>query len=183
MATPGPCPPEGCPPPTEIDCIVVEKVYDSCSQTITTTQITSAPTCVVSGCSVDLTTSSCTVAAITPSITPDYSDVTFLIGITYSIICTTGPALPETAYVTQVVTLYNPTGTTPSCNILSAACTCVNIPVGDVSCTLTVCVLFQSTAVVQLMIPTYGFCVPPTCPEVGPVLPCPPVPLYPPQAS
>jgi hypothetical protein len=29
---PGQCPPEGCPPPTRIECIVVDKVYDSCFQ-------------------------------------------------------------------------------------------------------------------------------------------------------
>lgn len=29
---PGPCPPAGCPEPTEIVCIKVDKVYDACSQ-------------------------------------------------------------------------------------------------------------------------------------------------------
>ena len=184
--TPGPCPPEGCPPPTEIDCIVVDKVYDSCTQTITTTQITPAvgTTCTVTGCSIDLTTSSCTVAAITPSVTPDFNDITFLITVDYAVTCATGPSpVVGPAFVTQVVTLYNPTGTAPSCTILSGACTCINLPDGSISCTLTVCVLFETTATVQLMIPTYGFCAPPVCPTVGPVLPCPPVPLFPPQMT
>ncbi|PSR20063.1 MAG: hypothetical protein C7B45_16770 [Sulfobacillus acidophilus] len=173
------------PPPTEIDCIVVDKVYDSCSQTLTTSQtlVAVGTTCSVVGCSIDLSSSTCTVGAITPTVTPDYNDITFVVGINYSVSCSSGVTLSETAYVTQIVTLYNPNGTTPSCNILSGACSCVNLPNGDINCTLTICLLLQTTAVVQLMVPTYGFCVPPVCPAVGPVLPCPPSPLYPPQAS
>lgn len=181
--TPGPCPDEGCPSPTEIDCIVVDKVYDSCSQTITTTQTFDCPDCTISGCAIDLSCSSCTVGAITPSTTTDYSDVTFIIGAEYTVTCSNGDTRTRTAYTTQTVTLYNPDGTTPSCTIVSGACMCVNLPTDDISCTLTLCVLFQTTATVQLMIPTYGFCVPPTCPAVGPVLPCPPTSLFPPQAN
>ena len=183
--TPGPCPDTGCPPPTEIDCIVVDKVYDSCSQTVTTTQTFLAPTlgCTVSSCAIDLSTSSCTVGAITPTSTPDYNNITFVISANYTVTCSSGVTLPETVITTQNVTLYNPSGTIPSCTILSGACTCVNLPNGDISCTITLCMLFQSTATVQLLIPTYGFCVPPVCPQVGPVLPCPPSPLFPPQAG
>jgi len=32
QVNPGPCPSEGCPPTTEIVCISVDKVYDSCFQ-------------------------------------------------------------------------------------------------------------------------------------------------------
>ena len=32
LITPGECPPEGCPPFTRIECIAVDKVYDSCYQ-------------------------------------------------------------------------------------------------------------------------------------------------------
>ncbi len=183
--TPGPCPDTGCPPPTEIDCIVVDKVYDSCSQTVTTTQTFLAPTagCTVSSCAIDLATSTCTVGAITPTSATDYNNITFVISANYTVTCSSGVALPETVITTQNVTLYNPTGTIPSCTILSGACTCVNLPNGDISCTITLCMLFQSTATVQLLVPTYGFCVPPVCPQVGPVLPCPPSPLFPPQAG
>lgn len=194
--TPGPCPTTGCPPTTEVDCIVVDKVYDSCSQTVTTTQTVMVPgTCTVSSCAIDLASSTCTVGAISPSATADYSDITFVIGVDYTITCDSGSTHTETIYTTQTVTLYNPSGTTPSCTILSGTCMCVNLPTspssladnhrGDatISCTFTLCLLFQTTAVVQLMIPTYGFCTPPTCPSVGPVLPCPPSPLYPPQTG
>lgn len=186
MATiqPGPCPTTGCPAPTEIDCIIVDKVYDSCTQTITTTQTFLAPTvgCPVSSCALDLSTSTCTVGAISPSGTTNYNNITFVIGANYSVTCTTGVTLPETVDTTQTVTLYNPSGTTPSCNILSGSCTCVNLPNGNISCTISLCLLLQVTATVQLLVPTYGFCQPPVCGSVEPS-PCPPVPLYPPQAS
>lgn len=182
--TPGPCPSTGCPAPTEIDCIIVDKVYDSCIQTITTTQTFLAPTvgCSVSSCALDLATSTCTVGAITPSGTTNYNNITFVITANYSVTCTTGVTLPETVDTTQTVTLYNPSGTTPSCNILSGSCTCVNLPNGNISCTISLCLLFQVTATVQLLVPTYGFCQPPVCSTVEPI-PCPPIPLYPPQAT
>lgn len=181
--TPGPCPSAGCPAPTEIDCIVVDKVYDSCVQTITTTQTIHGDDCAVTSCTFDLTASSCTLGPITPATTTDYSNITFVIGAEYTVACSSGAMITSTAYTTATVTLYNPSGTTPSCTIVSGTCMCVNLPNGDISCTLTLCVLFQTTATVQLMIPTYGFCVPPTCGQVGPVLPCPPSSLFPPQAG
>lgn len=181
--TPGAYTDTGCPPATQIDCIVVDKVYDSCVQTITVTQTIRDCDCSISSCAFDLSTSSCAVGAITPTTTTDYNDITFVIGAEYMITCTSGPTLTEQAYTTQTVMLYNPDGTTPSCTILSGTCSCVNLPNGHISCTVTLCVLFQTTATVQLMIPTYGFCVPPTCPAVGPVLPCPPTSLFPPQAN
>lgn len=180
--SPGPCPTTGCPPPTEIDCIVVDKVYDSCIQTVTTSQTFTPPTpgCTPSACAIDLATSTCTIGAISPSGTPNYNNITFIITATYSVTCTTGTVLTETVTTTQTVTLYNPTGTTPTCTIMSGTCTCVALPNGDVSCSLGLCLLFQITATVQLLVPTYGFCAPTPC-AVGPSLPCPPSPLYPPQ--
>jgi len=181
--------------PTQVDCIVVDKVYDSCSQTITIAQTLSmmpGPSgnggpppmmCTVSGCAIDLSSSTCQVGAVTASATTNYSDITFVIGAQYTVTCTSGNTLTETAYTTQTVTLYNPTGTTPSCAIVSGACMCVNLPNGDISCTITLCLLFQTTATVQLLVPTYGFCVPPACGAVGPVVPCPPSPLFPPQEN
>ena len=40
---PGICPPEGCPPPTRIECIAVDKVYDSCFQVHDITRTTTVP--------------------------------------------------------------------------------------------------------------------------------------------
>lgn len=185
MATilPGIYSPETCPQPTQIDCIVVNKVYDSCVQNLTLSQTLHDCDCTVSNCTFDLSTSSCTVGAITPSTTPDYNNITFVIGAEYTINCTSGSSLTKNAYTSQTVSLYNPDSTIPSCTIVSGACMCVNLPNGDISCTLTLCVVFQTTAMVQLMVPTYGFCVPPNCPSVEPVLPCPSTSLFPPQAN
>jgi hypothetical protein len=197
---PGPCPSTGCPPPTEIDCIIVDKVYASCLQTVTGSGTFHLPNCTGPlSCSVDLTTSSCTVGAITPTGSDDISNVTFVVSLELDILCS-GQTQPEvrTIVITPTVPLYNPAGTTPSCSILSASCTCVIIPtdgISDasgtsgewdrpktvVSCSLTACLLTQTTATVQLLVPTYGFCVPQPC-QVGPLLPCPPSPLYPPQS-
>ncbi len=173
------------PEPTGIDCIVVDKVYDSCSQTITATQTFLAPAVdlTVTGCAIDLSTSTCTVGVIAPSDVADYCDITFVISVNYAVTFSSGVTVPETLVTTQVVTLYNPTGTTPTCTILSGTCTCVMLPNGNVSCAITICMLFQTTATVQLLVPTYGFCVPAVCPAVAPVLPCPPSPLFPPQLT
>jgi hypothetical protein len=182
--TPGPCPSTGCPAPTQIDCIVVDKVYDSCTQTVTVTQTVTAPVagCTPSSCAIDLATSTCTVGAVTPTTVTDYNTITFVISGAFSVTCG-GVTVPETAVSTIQVTLYNPPGTTPSCTILSGTCTCVALPTGLLSCTVTLCVLFQTSATVQLLVPTYGFCQPQPCPQVGPVVSCPPSPLYPPQAN
>ncbi len=178
-----------CPKPTGIDCITVDKVYDSCIQTVTMTQSLTddvwCKECAVTSCAVDLTSSStdCTVGSITAATTTDYSNITFVIGAQYTVTCADGKSMTSTAYTTATVTLYNPMGTTPSCTIVSGTCTCVNLPNDTISCTITLCVLFQTTATVQILVPTYGFCTPPACGQVGPVLPCPPSALFPPQSG
>ena len=181
--TPGPCPVTGCPPPTEIDCIVVDKVYASCVQTVTASETFTIVGCLAPiTCSVNLPASSCIVGAITPSGTPDINNVTFVVTTALTVTCAAGIPNSETIVTTVTVPLYNPSGTTPSCTLLSASCVCVLTGTSTVNCTISVCLLAQTTATVQLMIPTYGFCVPSPC-EPGPVLPCPPVPLFPPQQT
>ena len=190
--TPGPCPSTGCPPPTEIDCIVVDKVYDSCVQTVALTdQCTAlAATCLPStgaAVSCTITGTTCTIGAVTPTSTPDYVTATAVVSVTlsYTVAPATGTVCTatETLTTTASATLYLPTGTTPSCSVISSSCACVLVPTAigfNVCCNLSLCVLFQSTATVQLLIPTYGFCVPPTCTPT--TVACPPSPLYPPQA-
>jgi hypothetical protein len=183
QVSPGPCPSTGCPPPTEIDCIMVDKVYASCVQTVTATGTFTIVACTATPitCLVDLTDSSCTVGAISPSGIDDINNVTFIITAVLDITCS-GLVTPvaETIVTTVTVPLYNPSGTTPICSILSASCTCVLITPSTVTCNVALCLLAQTTATVQLLIPTYGFCQPSPC-EPGPTLNCPPVPLYPPQ--
>lgn len=43
--TPGMCPPEGCPPPDRIECIIIPKVYDSCFQTVELNRTFTIPIC------------------------------------------------------------------------------------------------------------------------------------------
>jgi hypothetical protein len=192
QVTPGPCPPTGCPAPTEIDCIIVDKVYASCAQTVNATGTFKVPNCTGPiTCAVDLTNTSCTVGAITPTGTDDINNITYVIGAVLDLTCANGTTTTETLYTTVTVPLYNPSGTTPSCTILSGSCTCVVLPTicdsrqddpppANISCTVSLCLLAQTTAAVQILVPTYGFCVPGPC-AVGPVLPCPPTDIYPPQ--
>lgn len=181
--TPGPCPSTGCPPPTEIDCMVVDKVYASCVQTVTATGTFTIVGCVAPiTCAVDLTTSSCTVGAITSTGVDSINNITFVVDAEWDVTCSLLPASVEHIITTTTIPLYNPSGTTPSCTILSASCVCVLIGTATVQCTVTLCLLAQTTETVQLLIPTYGFCVPGPC-EVGPLLPCPPSPLFPPQQT
>lgn len=195
MATvsPGPCPTTGCPPPTEIDCIIVDKVYDSCLQTVNITNECAplAATCLPgagAAVSCTITSTTCTIGALTPTSTPNYVNATAVISATlsYTVAPATGTVCTatETFTTTATATLYLPTGTTASCSVVNSSCACVLVPTttgSNVCCNLSLCVLFQSTATVQLLIPTYGFCVPPTC--IPSTITCPPSPLYPPQQT
>jgi hypothetical protein len=184
QVTPGPCPSTGCPPPTEIDCIVVDKVYASCVQTVTASGTFTITGCTAPvTCTVDLASSTCTVGAVTPTGNDNINNITFVVTAALSLTCATiTTPTTETIVATPTVALYNPPGTTPSCTILSASCTCVVTATNTVSCTVTLCLLAQTTATVQLLVPSYGFCEPVPC-TVGPVLPCPPSPLFPPQQA
>ncbi len=163
------------------ECIIVDKVYDSCYDTITVTE-TFTPhdgmCSAVTGCSVDLANVVCNVGTVTASDTANYSIITFVISAPFTVTCDSH-SFTHTAETTDTVELYNPAGTTPSCAVVSAACACAVLPSGRVSCTITLCVIKQTTATVQLMIPAYGFCELRECGQVGPVPPCPPG--FPPQ--
>lgn len=190
--TPGPCASGLCPPPTEIDCIMVDKVYASCSQTVTATQVVNdmmlpsgcIPAGTTSGslaCSVDLSASSCAVGAVVPSGTDSINNITYTISAVVDVTCINGTIAPVTVYTTTTVPLYNPSGTTPECTILSGTCSAVILPNGQLSVQVTLCLLLQTLATVQLLVPTYGYCAPSPC-EVAAVGVCPPSSLYPPQS-
>ena len=191
--TPGPCPTTGCPAPTEIDCIMVDKIYASCTQTVPVTQVLDCddlpagclPPGTMSGslpCTLDLTASMCTVGAVVASGTDSINNITYTISAVVNLTCPSGTVFPVTLYTTTTVPLYNPSGTTPSCTVISGSCSAVILPNGDVSVQATLCLLLQTLARVQLLIPTYGFCAPTPC-EVAAVAACPPGALFPPQQS
>lgn len=82
----------------------------------------------------------------------------------------------------KTVTLCGPTGTTQTCTVQSATCTSPVIIDGMVCTQVIVCATYQSTAVVALLVPSYGFCSPAPCTTL-PLPPCPPSPLFPPQCT
>ena len=196
VVTPGPCPPEGCPPPTAIDCIEVTKVFDFCFQTETRD-----PVCfdipascgeVPAGSTAmgTITTVSCTTQTITPiPHSGGFANVTLLITATgtVTIKAPDGTTLCTfTGMLTffKTVTLCAPDGVTIGCSAPATSvgpCAIVN---GEVCCTVNLCLLIQSTAVVKLLVPTYGYCVPAPCVVLPtPPFTCPPSPLFPPQCT
>ncbi|MBX6377290.1 MAG: hypothetical protein IRY95_01970 [Clostridia bacterium] len=206
---PGPCPPEGCPPPTEIVCIEVEKVYDFCFQTesrdvcdLVDAGLTPTPTPlpvidftqpVTITCSV--TSFSCSELARTPvaGANPGIQSVTLRICFAVTMTITQGTTTithttPITCFTKNIV-LCAPTGTTVDCMTHTRA-TCGPCFVASVNpatpqvatlcCEVEFCLIVQSTATVKLLVPSYGFCVPVECVPI-PKLPCPPTDLFPPQ--
>lgn len=197
---PGPCSSLGCPPPTQIDCLEVTKVYDSCFQTENFPNLCSSipeacrQVAEIPGATVscEVTSSSCTFVSSTPTGIDDFANVTFAVSltVTYTI---TPPAPPPPSAMplmppppppgpcsfsvpvnfVQTVTLCSPSGTTQTCTIAGTSCGPVAI-INDMICgQLVVCMVFQSTATVQLLVPTYGFCTPSPCAVMG-LPPCPP---------
>jgi len=83
---------------------------------------------------------------------------------------------------TKTVVLCAPAGTFTECKVVSTACGPCIIVGNQVCCTYELCIIFQSLAVVKLLVPTFGFCVPKECEQVSPAPPfvCPPD-LFPPQ--
>lgn len=83
---------------------------------------------------------------------------------------------------TKTVLLCAPVGTDIICNIANAACGPCLIMGNQVCCTFDLCLIIQSVALVKLLVPSFGFCVPKVCEQVapGPPFVCPPQ-LFPPQ--
>jgi hypothetical protein len=191
QVVPGPYP-DGCPPPTAVDCIQVTKVYDFCFSTETRDNlcfpIPASCGTLPSGttCTVSVTSVSCTTVSSTP-VANGFANVTLLVTVDLSIslfapsgatICT----FTGTFSFFKTIVLCAPDGTTITCQAPSNAVgTCVIIG-NDVCSIVTICLLIQSVATVNLLVPTFGFCTPAPC-VVAPSPPfaCPPSPLYPPQ--
>jgi virginiamycin B lyase len=184
---PGPCPPGGCPPPSEIDCVAVDKVFDFCFQ-----QDTTGPVCAPYDCAGTIVALTCTVIGATcsfqssvPAATADFVLATFLIGATvdFTVSTTAEPCTASTALtVFKTVVLCAPAGTVQSCEVLSASCTPPAVIDQTICTQVTLCETFTSTAPVQLLVPAYGYCSPTPCPTL-PLGACPPSPLFPPQCT
>ena len=194
QVTPGPCGSGGCPAPTEIDCIEVTKVYDFCFQT-ESRENSCFP--VPASCGTVPTGSSATgsvsqVECTTQSITPiansgGFANVTLLVTVTVGLTITAPDGSTLCSFDGQffffaTVTLCAPEGVSVGCSAPATSVGPCVIIGGQVCCPVNLCLLIQSTALVKLLVPTYGFCVPAPC-VVSPSPPfaCPPSPLYPPQ--
>ncbi len=192
---PGPCHPDcGCPPPTEIDCIEVTKVYDFCFQTDTETQPFSIPaSCgtipVGSTAAATVTSVACTAQTIAPiSGSGGFANVTMLIAVTESITITSPSGTAVCTFTGEfwymkTITLCAPAGTAVTCSAPNTSVTAIVVAsAGEVVTTTMICLLTEATALVKLLVPTYGFCVPAPCVVLPtPPLSCPPSPLFPPQ--
>ena len=176
QVTPGLCPPEGCPPFDRIECIVVEKVYDSCFQidersrdvvVDTTTDWTTGTFAVgdIVGCSLTEGLGiTCTEVSRVPTSEPGFFTVTLAISVPVTL---TNPneatETVDTVFTfTKNVTLCAPEGTSINCNESSLLlCNCMITAVNDetvtVTCEIHACVVIKSTLVVQLLVPSYGF--------------------------
>jgi hypothetical protein len=189
---PGPCPPTGCPPPTEIDCVIVDKVYDSCIQLhdlgIVATDL--QPDCFTgaqAGGSCQVTGIACAEAARTQE--GDFATIILSVAVFRTITITNAAGGVICTFTTtdnffKTVTLCSPPGTTVNCQLVSATCGPCFLSLGGsvINCPVQICMLITSTASVALLIPTYGFCSPAPC-STAPLLPCPPGALFPPQCT
>jgi len=191
---PGPCPCEGCPPPSEIDCVEVTKVYDLCFQTDTRENVClNIPAhCgrVPEGTTASgvVSTVGCSVQAIVPiANSGGFANVTLLVTVTLAITLTTASGHVLCTFTAsfsffKTVTLCAPSGVTVGCSSPASAVGPSVIVDCDVCSVVSICLLIQSSATVKILIPTYGFCLPAPC-VVSPSPPfsCPPSPLFPSQ--
>ena len=192
--SPGPCPDSGCPAPTEIDCIQVNRVYDFCFQTLTRDplcfdipqncgQIPSGSTATGTVSSVTCTTQQISEIEGSGGFANALLLVTVVVSFTITnplgvVVCTfSGEFFSFTS-----VTLCAPDGVTVNCQVPSTFVSPATIINNDVCAIVTVCLLIESVALVNLLVPSYGFCVPAPCVvSAAPPFSCPPSPLYPPM--
>lgn len=196
QVSPGVCPPEGCPPPTQIECIVVDKVYDSCFQvddrtrntTVTTGDGGQWPTGIftvgqVVPCSL---TDGAEISCIEISRVPagdGFVTVTILVSVPVTLTNPNDDAeTVDTIFnFTKTATLCCPEGVEPDCSESTLLfCNCVITEVDDVdetvvvTCDFQVCLVIKCILTVQLLVPSYGFCVPAPCTVIAGQ--CPPLP-------
>ncbi|MDD2401524.1 MAG: hypothetical protein PHI90_03400 [Clostridia bacterium] len=193
--TPGVCPPEGCPPPTRIECIVVDKVYDSCFQlhdvsrdtTVSTaTEFTTGTFAVgdIIDCSLTAGASITCTEVSRVDAGGGFFTVTILVSVPVTLINPNDPTqdADRVFTFTKTATLCCPEGVTPDCSestLIFCSCVVTNVTGGyspsiTVTCTLQVCIVIKCILEVQLLVPSYGFCVPAPCITLPGV--CPPTP-------
>ncbi len=180
LPTPGPCPTTGCPPTREVVCVEVVKVYDSCFQCECIEGLTVVPAV---GQPAPLTVLSTTARVLTfdcvfgdPIIIPGLPGrrrVTFNwtveVTVRYTAVDGSTQTIVTTFSFTKDVPLYVAPG-------FEALMFCrffaqfdflrVRIVGTSIVFDFGMSLLFKTAADVQLLIPAYGFCVPPRCREI-----------------
>ncbi|KAB3537326.1 hypothetical protein F8154_03275 [Alkaliphilus pronyensis] len=198
---PGQCPVvEGvpvCPPPDRVECIVVDKVYDSCFQIDDRTReiFTDSEEFGVGlelgrpiRCSLTRGEEiSCTEISRRP-IGDGFFTIVLSVNVPITLInpeATNGEEgrIDRIFTFSKTVTLCAPEGVEIDCSestILS--CNCVVTDIDDneeeieffITCDIQVCIVVKAILRVQLLVPSYGFCVPAPCVTIPGV--CPPLP-------
>jgi hypothetical protein len=178
---------------THTVCIEVPKVYDFCFESDRRENIcTPLGTCNPSeGATVSCTINSATCTEVSRT-TPDSTgraNVTFAVTVCYTLEVFSATGVRECTFsdlmfsFTKTIVLCAPEGTFTNCEVVSSACTCLILG-EQICCTFDLCEVFQSLAIVKLLVPSFGFCTPAVCEQVSPTPPfvCPPT-LFPPQCT
>ena len=168
LITPGECPPEGCPPFTRIECIAVDKVYDSCYQILDLsrdTTVTFANDFTVGDLIPCNQNGNITCQEVSRT---DAGDGFFTLTILFTVPLTfTNPANPaqtenQNFTFTRTVTLCSPEGVSPDCsesviNFCNCVITAINDTTLSLTCSFQICLVLRSILCVQLLVPSYGF--------------------------
>ncbi|SCY57944.1 hypothetical protein [Alkaliphilus peptidifermentans] len=186
-----------CPPPDRVECIVVDKVYDSCFQIDDRTREISTDSeefgtgleqgdPVVCALTEDAEIT-CTEISRTP-----VGDGFFTIVLSVNVPVTlTNPEaangeddeIERIFTFSKTVTLCAPEGVDIDCSeSVLLSCNCVVTDVDEIdeeleysiTCDIQVCLVVKAILRVQLLVPSYGFCVPAPCVTIPGV--CPPLP-------
>ena len=184
--------------PTQFEtvCIEVPKVYDFCFQAEHRDNVcTPLGTCVpTEGSTVTcaITSVVCTEVGRTAPDETGRANVTIAVTVTYNLaVFAPGVIEPICTFTdltfgfTKTVFLCAPTTPFPTdivCTVPSFACGPCLILGANICCSFDLCLVIQSVAVVKLLVPSFGFCVPVECEQVSPAPPivCPPQ-LFPAQ--
>ena len=174
---PGLCPPEGCPEPTEIVCIKVEKVYESCRKVETNTETT------------DLASK-----AVGEVIDAECKEVKLVIDADHPFLCEkiantnrirvsffyqfkfryedqesvkTFTSEPILVQRTIFLDRADEPDLFAQCEVFLECTECFVSGFQEVTCCIGKLIVVKLVALVQLMVPAYGFCPEPdTCPQV-----------------
>ena len=180
-----------CPPADRIECIMVDKVYDSCFQIdnrnqtipITAGDLGTGLVGSLVNCSLDTATGiTCVESGPRVSVGNGFYRVTLVITVPIIVTNPNNNSTLDSSFIfAKQVILCAPEGvdvicdesTVIGCNCLVTAADETTDEITAVTCDIQVCVVIKSILSVQLLVPSYGFCIPQQC---APINTCPPVP-------